>query len=215
MSLEIASISRPAAGDPAGMLLLLHGRGASEHDLLPLADALDPGHRLVVVLPRAPLRLPPGGNHWYVVRELGSPNPETFLPTLAAAGDWADAVAVAHDVESHRVVIAGFSQGAVMSYALGLGAGRPRPAGIIALSGFVPTAAGFELDLAGRSELPVAIGHGTLDQVIGVEWGRQAREMLEGAGLEVRYRESVMAHSIDPAYLDELSGWLSEVIPDR
>jgi phospholipase/carboxylesterase len=215
MALEIASISRPAAGDPAGMLLLLHGRGASEHDLLPLADALDPDRRLVAVLPRAPLQLPPGGNHWYVVRELGFPNPDTFLPTFAAAGDWVDAVTVAHGIEPHRVVIAGFSQGAVMSYALGLGAGRPRPAGIIALSGFMPTVPGFEVDLAGRKELPVAIGHGTLDQVIGVEWGRQAHELLEGAGLEVRYRESVMAHSIDPAYLDELSGWLAEVVPDR
>ena len=215
MPLEITSISRPAAGDPAGMLLLLHGRGASEHDLLPLADALDPGRRLVAVLPRAPLQLPPGGNHWYVVREIGFPHPDTFLPTFAAAADWVDAVAVAHGVEAHRVVIAGFSQGAVMSYALGLGAGRPRPAGIIALSGFVPTVPGFELDLAGRTELPVAIGHGTLDQVIGVEWGRRAHALLEGAGMTVRYRESVMGHSIDPEYLDELSGWLTDVVPDR
>jgi phospholipase/carboxylesterase len=215
MALEIVSITRPAAGDPAGMLLLLHGRGASEHDLLPLADALDPGRRLVAVLPRAPLQLPPGGNHWYVVRELGFPNPDTFLPTFNAAGEWVDAVAVAHGVESHRVVIAGFSQGAVMSYALGLGAGRPAPAGILALSGFIPTVPGFELDLAGRRELPVAIGHGTLDQVIDVEWGRQAHGLLEGAGLEVRYRESVMGHSIDPDYLDELSGWLADVTPDR
>ena len=51
MALEIVSITRPAAGDPAGMLLLLHGRGASEHDLLPLADALDADRRLVAVLP--------------------------------------------------------------------------------------------------------------------------------------------------------------------
>ena len=133
------------------------------------------------------------------------PTPTTFLPTLAATGDWMDTVAAAHGVESHRVVVAGFSQGAVMSYALGLGAGRPRPAGVIALSGFVPTVPGFELDLAGRTELPVAIGHGTLDQVIEVEWGRRARDLLEGAGMTVRYRESVMGHSIDPEFLDELS----------
>ena len=76
--------------------------------------------------------------------------------------------------------MAGFSQGAVMSYALGLGAGRPRPAGIIALSGFVPTVPGFELDLAGRAGMPVAIGHGTLDQVIGVEWGRQRPRAARG-----------------------------------
>jgi phospholipase/carboxylesterase len=214
MAVEITSITRPAAGDAAGMLLLLHGRGASEHDLLPLADALDPDRRLVAVLPRAPLRLPPGGNHWYVVREIGRPDPNTFLPTLAATGDWMDTVAAAHGVESGRVVVAGFSQGAVMSYALGFGAGRPRPAGVIALSGFVPTVPGFELDLAGRTGLPVAIGHGTLDQVIEVEWGRRARDLLEDAGMAVRYRESVMGHSIEPMFLDELSGWLAETVPD-
>ena len=112
--------------------------------------------------------------HKYVVREIGRPDPNTFLPTLAATGDWMDTVAAAHGVESGRVVVAGFSQGCVMSYALGFGAGRPRPAGVIALSGFVPTAPGFELDLAGRTGMPVAIGHGTLRPGYRrVEWGRR------------------------------------------
>jgi phospholipase/carboxylesterase len=195
--------------------VLIHGRGADEHDLFPLADALDPERRLAAVLPRGPLRLPPGGAHWYVVHEVGRPDPATFLPTYAALGGWLDATAAAHEVASDRVVIAGFSQGAVMSYALGLGAGRPRPAGIIALSGFVPVVAGFDLDLPGRAGLPVAIGHGTLDPVIEVGFGRSARDQLEGAGLVVRYQESPMPHSIDPAFLGELRGWLSGVISDR
>ena len=55
--------------------MLIHGRGADEHDLFPLADALDPERRLVAVLPRGPLRLPPGGAHWYVVYEVGRPDP--------------------------------------------------------------------------------------------------------------------------------------------
>jgi phospholipase/carboxylesterase len=195
--------------------VLIHGRGADEHDLFPLADALDPERRLAAVLPRGPLRLPPGGAHWYVVHEVGRPDPATFLPTYAALGGWLDATAAAHEVASDRVVIAGFSQGAVMSYALGLGAGRPRPAGIIALSGFVPVVAGFDLDLPGRAGLPVAIGHGTLDPVIEVGFGRSARDLLEGAGLAVRYQESPMPHSIDPAFLGELRGWLSGVVSDR
>jgi phospholipase/carboxylesterase len=213
--LLIASITRPAASEPAGMLVLIHGRGADEHDLYPLADALDPDRRLVAVLPRGPLQLPPGGAHWYVVHEIGRPDPDTFLPTFAALGEWLDATAASHGVPPDRVVIAGFSQGAVMSYALGLGAGRPRPAGIIALSGFVPTVAGFDLDLAGRAGLPVAVGHGTLDPVIGVEFGRSARALLEGAGLTVRYQESVMPHSIDPAFLHELRGWIAGVVSER
>ncbi len=195
--------------------MLTHGRGADEHDLHPLADALDPDRRLVAMLPRGPLRLPPGGAHWYVVREVGRPDPATFLPTLAALGAWVDAAAAEAGVSADRVVLAGFSQGAVMSYATGLGAGRPRPAGIVALSGFVPEVEGWALDLEGRAGLPVAIGHGTLDPVIGIEFGRRSRALLEGAGLDVRYRESPMAHSIDPGFLDELRGWLRDVVPDR
>jgi phospholipase/carboxylesterase len=213
--LLIASITRPAAAEPAGMLVLIHGRGADEHDLYPLADALDPDRRLVAVLPRGPLQLPPGGAHWYVVHEIGRPDPDTFLPTFAALGEWLDATAASHGVSPEHVVIAGFSQGAVMSYALGLGAGRPPPAGIIALSGFIPTVAGFDLDLPGRAGLAVAVGHGTLDPVIGVEFGRRARALLEDGGLAVRYQESTMAHSIDPAFLDELRGWVAGVVPER
>ncbi len=197
------------------MLVLTHGRGADEHDLLPLADMLDPARRLVAVLPRGPLRLPPGGAHWYAVHEIGRPDPGTFLPTFAAFSAWLDATAAAHEIAADRTVLAGFSQGAVMSYALGLAAERPRPAGIIALSGFVPTVPGFELGLEGRAGLPVAIGHGTHDPVIGVEWGRRARALLEGAGADVLYRESPMAHSIDPQHLSELRGWLDDVLGDR
>jgi phospholipase/carboxylesterase len=195
--------------------VLTHGRGADEHDLLPLADMLDPARRLLAVLPRGPLRLPPGGAHWYAVHEIGRPDPGTFLPTFAAFSAWLDAAAAAHQLAADRIVLAGFSQGAVMSYALGLAAERPRPAGIIALSGFVPEVPGFELGLEERAGLPVAIGHGTHDPVIGVEFGRRARGLLEAAGADVLYRESVMAHSIDPGYLSELRGWLEDVLADR
>jgi phospholipase/carboxylesterase len=96
-----------------------------------------------------------------------------------------------------------------MSYALGLGAGRPQPAGIMALSAFIPTVEGFELgDPAG---VPVAIGHGSYDPVIPVEFGRQARDRLTEAGAEVTYRESPMPHAIDPAFLHELPDWVNSV----
>ena len=87
---------------------------------------------------------PPGGAHWYAVREIGFPDPETFRETYAIASAWLDGVAEEAGVRPERTVLGGFSQGAVMTYALGLGAGRPRPAGLIALSGFMPTVAGFE-----------------------------------------------------------------------
>ena len=79
-------------------------------------------------------------------------------------------------------MLGGFSQGSVMSYALGLGAGRPRPAGIIALSGFIPEVEGFQLDLGKAAGLPVAIGHGTHDPVISVEFGRDGARPARRGG---------------------------------
>jgi predicted esterase len=76
----------------------------------------------------------------------------------------------------------------------------------------MPTVPGFELDLGGLEGYPVAIGHGTHDQVIGVEWGRQARDRLEAAGADVTYRESPIGHSVDPRFVQELSVWLGGVV---
>jgi len=186
-------VTRPAAGDPAGTLVLFHGRGADEHDLLPLAELLDPDRQLLAVAPRGPLSLPPGGAHWYAVREIGYPDPATFLPIFEAASVWLDALARETSISADRTVLGGFSQGAVMTYALGLGAGRPRPAALIALSGFMPTVSGFELDLTPPLP-PAAIGHGTLDPVISVDWGRRLHETLEQAGARV-ISESRRSHT--------------------
>jgi phospholipase/carboxylesterase len=206
--------TRPAAGEPEGALVLFHGRGTDENDLFPLLDALDPERRLLGVTPRGPLSLPPGGAHWYVLGELGYPPPDTFLPSYRVASDLLDELAAEAGIPPERTVLGGFSQGAMMSYALGLGADRPRPAGIIALSGFVPTVEGFELDLE-RALPPIAIGHGAYDPVIGVEWGRRAKDLLEGAGADVLYRESPLPHAVDPAFLQELQPWMLARVPDR
>ena len=205
-------LTRPAAGEPEGLLVLFHGRGADEHDLFPLLDLLDPGRRMLGVTPRGPLHLPPGGAHWYVVRDIGYPDPETFHESFGRASSWLDELADSAGVPPARTVIGGFSQGAVMTYALGLGAGRPRPAGLIALSGFMPTVPGFALDL--EPPLPrVAIAHGALDPVIGVDWGRDAHTRLLGAGADVSYVESPrMAHSIDPVVLRQLPAWLGTTL---
>jgi phospholipase/carboxylesterase len=198
---------RPAAGTPDGALALFHGRGADELDLFPLLDAFDPERRLIGATPRGPLSLPPGGAHWYVLGGIGTPEAETFLTSYKAASEWLDAFVAESGVAFERVVLGGFSQGGVMTYSLGLGARRPRPAGLIALSSFIPTVEGFSLDLSPPLP-PVAIGHGTLDNVIGVEWGRRARATLEAAGAEVIYRETPMFHQIDPDFIREIAAWL-------
>ena len=203
---------RSPVGEPEGALVLFHGRGADENDLFPLFEALDPAGRLTGVAPRGPLALPPGGAHWYVVHEIGFPDPATFLPTYELASDWLRELPDLTGVPFERTVLGGFSQGCVMAYALGLGKGRPAPAGIVGLSGFVPTVEGLELDLSDRAGFRVAIGHGTHDPVIGVEWGRDARERLSAAGAEILYRESPLDHTIDPGYVVDLRDWLRETV---
>jgi phospholipase/carboxylesterase len=203
-------VRRPAA-EPEGTLVLFHGRGADELDLVPLLEVLDPERRLLGVTPRGPLSLPPGGAHWYVVERVGFPDPATFHPTVEHAGSWLDALARETGVPPERTVLGGFSQGAVMTYALGLGRGRPRYAGLIALSGFIPIVEGWEADLD-RELPPIAIGHGTYDPIIEVGFGRRARETLEAAGAAVTYRESPMPHAIDPRFPAELAPWIGNAL---
>jgi phospholipase/carboxylesterase len=205
--------TRPARGEPRGALVLLHGRGADEHDLQPLGDVLDPERELTVVTPRGPLSLPPGGAHWYVVPRVGFPDRSTFLTTWERLAAWLDALPDALGVPWERTVLGGFSQGAVMAYALGLGPDRPSPAGILALSGFIPTVEGWDVELDGREGLPVAIGHGTRDPVIPVAFGHAARDRLEEAGLRVVYGEAAVGHQIDPEFLPTLRTWLAARVP--
>jgi phospholipase/carboxylesterase len=209
---EIAFRVRPAAGEPQGALVLLHGRGVDENDLVPVLDFLDPDQRLLGLTPRGPLTLPPGGHHWYAVAQIGYPDRETFMTTFPALAGWLDATLAEHGIDHSRTVIGGFSQGGVMSHALTLGPDRPRPAGLLAMSCFMPTVEGFDLDPARARDLPVAITHGDQDPIISVDFGRAARDALEAAGAKVLYRESAMGHTIDPREVPALQDWLEQAL---
>jgi phospholipase/carboxylesterase len=209
MSPPLRALERPAAAEPEGALVLLHGRGADEHDLFPVLDLLDPERRLLGITPRGPLTLPPGGAHWYRLAGIPTPDPETFPATFAEVAAFLDGLPVPLD----RVVLGGFSQGSVMSYALGLGTGRPRPAAIVALSGFVPRIPGFSLDLDDLAGYPVAIAHGSYDPIIPAGFGHEARDLLVAAGADVLYRETPTTHTIDPAIIPELAAFVRRATP--
>jgi phospholipase/carboxylesterase len=102
--------------------------------------------------------------------------------------------------------------GTVMSYAMALGGDRPAVAGILAFSGFVPVAEGWEPALADRQETRVFISHGRRDPIMEVDFARRARDLLEGGGLDVEYRESDLGHQIDPSHLAAATAWLRETI---
>ena len=202
---------RPAAGDPAGLLVLHHGRGANEHDLLGLADTLDPQRRLHVVTPRAPLLIG-GGHHWYVVPRVGYPDPDTFHAAYGKLAAFHDELWQRTGIAPEKTVFGGFSMGSVMSYSLGLAGDRPAPAGILAFSGFIPTVDGWQPDLGARPELPVFIAHGRRDPIMEVGFARRARALLEAGGLDVTYYESDAAHHIDPAYVPAAVEWLDGTV---
>src|SRR3954471_19739964 len=107
---ELIYRERAADGEPAGLLVLHHGRGADEQDLLGLADVLDPQRRLHVVTPRAPLQLPGWpGYHWYAVPRVGYPDPDTFAAAHAALAGFHDDLWERTGVGPERTVLGGFS----------------------------------------------------------------------------------------------------------
>ena len=214
MAEPLHHLERAAEGAPKGLLVLHHGRGTDELDLLGLADLLDPARRLRVVTPRAPLALPGSpGYHWYRVHRIGYPDRESFEAARGALADLHDRLWAQEGVGPERTVLGGFSMGSVMSYATGLSGDRPAVAGILAFSGFVPTVEGWEPSLADRPGTRAFVSHGRNDPVISVDFGRRARDLLEDGGVDVTYRESELGHQIDPAHLRDAAGWLCELLP--
>jgi phospholipase/carboxylesterase len=204
---------RPAAGEPSGLLVLHHGRGTDEHDLLPLADALDPQRRLHVVTPRAPLTLPGwSGHHWYVVPRVGYPDPQTFAASYALLAGFHDELWQQTGLGPERTVLGGFSMGSVMSYALALGHDRPAPAGVLAFSGFIPVVEGWAPSFEDRPAMRAFVRHGTEDPVIDVGFARDAHGQLLAGGLEVDYGEFAGGHSIPPALLPTARSWLEATL---
>lgn len=216
MAAGLVHLVRETPGEAEGALVLNHGRGSDERDLYGLLDELDPERRLLGITTGAPLTdVPPGGRHWYLVPRVGYPDPETFHSSYGLLTRFLDALLAEHGLDWRRTVIGGFSMGAVMSYATALGSGRPTPAGLVALSGFVPTVAGWEPDLAGREGLEVLIHHGTADPIISVDFARQARELLTGGGIELEYVETDAGHWLPPDVVARARALVTRAVPSR
>jgi phospholipase/carboxylesterase len=210
---DLIHLERAAAAEPEGLLVLHHGRGTDETDLLRLADHLDPGQRLRVVTPRAPLALSGSpGYHWYLVPRVGYPDFDTFHAARTALAELHDQLWSETGVGPERTVLAGFSMGAVMSYAMGLGPDRPAVAGILAFSGFIPTVDGWEPSFDDRAGTRVFISHGNRDPVISIEFAHRARDLVAAAGLPLEFRESELGHQIDPGHLADAAAWLAETL---
>jgi phospholipase/carboxylesterase len=195
--------------EPDRLLLLIHGKGADELDLAPIIPYLDPEGRFLTVLPRAPIPFMSGW-HWYESVGIPKGGPE-FVSSVDALDDLLDSACAEHGFERSQALVAGFSQGCALTLALGLRrSDRTRPAGLLAMSGFLPEPEGLVYDFSGAP--PVLIQHGTADPVIGVDHGRRAAARLCAAGVPVVYREYPMTHQVAMEGVQDAMAWLALVL---
>jgi phospholipase/carboxylesterase len=205
---------RPADGQADGLLVLHHGRGSDERDLLGLADVLDPERRLHVVTPQAPLRFAGSpGAHWYAVPRVGYPDHDTFQAGFSKLGTFHDELWQRTGISPAQTVLGGFSQGATMSYAMGLSGARPTPGGLLVFSGFVPVVEDWAADPDHLRGLPLYVTHGRADPVMDVTFARRARDLLTEGGAAIEYHESDAGHLIDPAHIPGARAWLGARLP--
>jgi phospholipase/carboxylesterase len=192
-------------------LLLLHGRGTDEHDLLPLARELD--SRLFTVAARAPLAFPWGGFAWYELDPsgVGYPDKESIDHSLDLLRRFVDEILAAYPIDPQCFFVAGFSMGAAMSAAVALSEPE-KIAGAAILSGYVPLEAGLPLRPDRAVGLPIFEAHGALDQTIPIRWGRASRDYLLSTPVDLTYREYPIGHSVDPQELRDLAAWLRDAI---
>ncbi|MEV4420883.1 phospholipase [Patulibacter sp. NPDC049589] len=219
---ELPFRERAADGAPDGLLVLHHGRGADEHDLIGLADVLDPERRLHVVTPGAPLRIQGWpGKHWYVVPRVGFPDPDSFRATFGTLAAFHDALWARTGIAPARTILGGFSMGSVMSHATGLGPApapgglpeRPVVAGILGMSGFVPTVDGWAPDLGPRAATRVLNAHGRRDEIIGFPFAERTRELVRSGGLDLTVLDHDGGHHIAPEHVPLIARWIAETLP--
>jgi phospholipase/carboxylesterase len=195
--------------EPDRLLLLIHGKGANEHDLEALVPYLDPEGRFLTVLPRAPIPFM-GGWQWYETDGIPRGGPE-LLPSVDLLDDLLDSACAEHHFDRAQAIVAGFSQGCALTLALGMRrSDRSRPAGLLAMSGFLPERDGLEYDFPAAP--PVLVQHGVDDPLIGVEQGRRTATRLAAEGVPVVYREYPMAHQVGEESLQDAMAWLALVL---
>lgn len=203
----------PAGDGPHPTLLLLHGWGASAHDLLGLAPILHRGEALVLC-PQGPLAFQAGpgvpGYGWFPLREGQPPDVEEIEASVTQLRGFLDAALERFPIDPKRLVVGGFSQGGFMAYLLGLREPE-RFAGLLALSSWLPAelASGIAKSEA-HAALPTLVVHGTEDPMIGIDRAYTSRDTLLELGVPTVFREYAMGHEIRPEALREIVGWLEE-----
>jgi phospholipase/carboxylesterase len=205
----------PRGKGPFPTVLMLHGWGASAHDLISLAQYLHGGEALVLS-PQGPVAFQAGPGHvgygWFPITGGGPMDPAGFAKGRAALASFVDEALASYPVDPRKVAVMGFSQGGVMGFDLVL-RDPARFAGLAALSSWLPN------DLANTipenealEHFPVLVQHGTADPMIPVDRGRETRQRLTQMGVDLSYREYDMQHEVRPESLRDLVTWLEDKV---
>jgi phospholipase/carboxylesterase len=200
----------PTSAREYSSIVALHGRGTDEYDLLPLIETLELDN-VLVVSPRAPLSFGLGGFAWYEIGRGSTPHSETFQQSVRLLHRFLREIKTAYSLKPERLVLLGFSQGAVIAYATALQDPDIMRA-IVALSGYVPQKPDIPLRLHRLRDFPVFVSHGAFDEVIPVELARESAEALKAAGADVSYHEYQMGHEVREETLRDLRIWIRKLL---
>ena len=196
--------------DKNPLLILLHGYGSNEEDLFSFASELPNDSYIISV--RAPYDLQPYGHAWYAIHfdadeNKFSDNVQAKQSVHLIAG-FIDEVVKQYPIDAKNVTLIGFSQGAILSYATAL-TFPEKVAKVVALSGYFNQEIMPEvIDTKAISHLKFFVSHGSVDQVIPVDWARKAKPALENLGVEVEYHEYPVGHGVAPQNFFDFKNWL-------
>lgn len=217
-SLPLAYRLQPRQGRPGKVpvLVMLHGIGSHEGDLLQLAPYLDP--RLAVISLRAPLPWGAGGFAWFEMAwtpEGLVGDPEQARRSRELLSHFLDQGIPSLALDPAQVYLLGFSQGAIMSLYLAL-TQPEKLAGVVAISGRLsPEILAEAVEPARLQHLSILVVHGTADAVLPVAFGRQIRDYFASLPLSLTYREYAMGHEVSPESLRDIQGWLQSQLDKK
>lgn len=200
--------------DKNPLLLLLHGYGSNEEDLFSFASEL-PGEYYVISA-RAPHPMPPYGNAWYSIHFDNDANKfsddDEAIESRDMISKFIDELVATYPIDKTKVTLIGFSQGAILSYAVAL-SNPEKIQRVVALSGYInPAILAANYQDKDLSKLKFFISHGTVDQVIPADWARKAPEFLKALGLEVVYHEYPVGHGVAPQNFYDFKNWLEQTL---
>lgn len=187
-------------------VILLHGRGADEDDLLGLTPYLNP--RFLIIAARAPFSFSYGGQTWYDILGNGTPHPDQFKESYERLEQFVKDVKEHYSVDHRNLFLLGFSMGTVMSYAYSL-THPDEVSGVVAHSGYIPEDTPLKFQWEKLSGKGFLIAHGTQDPVIGIESSRRAKDLLSRTKADVTYKEYEFPHTMSEESVNDFSQWLT------